>query len=395
MAQGGNFSMQDLPNNSYLKQKIPNERPKIMIVDDSIANLRVAKNALVDFYDIFTVPSAAKMFELLERNKPKLILLDIDMPGTDGYEAIKILQSQPPTRDIPVIFLTGKNDPESEIAGLSLGAIDYINKPFIPQILRKRVELHLTVKTQKQRLEKQAEMLENQRNELQNFNDNLQAMVMEKTGKISKLQGVILRTVADIVESRDDVTGGHIERTQHYLQTLISGLNDLGLYREDTQDWDMALISQSSQLHDVGKIAVPDAILKKPGKLTREEFEAMKGHTSIGVKIIERIEAQIPDSEFLKYAKIFAGTHHEKWDGSGYPNGLAGENIPLLGRLMAIADVYDALISKRPYKQALSHKEAVRIILDGRNAHFDPVLVDVFEQVAEQFDSRESMRWTF
>ncbi|MDR3280276.1 MAG: response regulator [Synergistaceae bacterium] len=361
------------------------ERLMVMIADDNIANLKVAKNSLSDLYDVFTIPSAVKMFDLLERNKPKLILLDIDMPGMDGFEAIKILKGKPETADIPVIFLTAKSDAESELEGLSLGAIDYISKPFMPQLLRKRVELHLTVELQRHMLEEQAQKLEEKSDELRHFNENLQRLVEEKTGKVLELQSAILKTVADLVESRDDITGGHIERTQHGLKVLIDGLDELGLYKEQIQEWDMDLMLQSSQLHDVGKIAIADSILNKPGRLTREEFEEMKRHTTLGVRIIERIEAETSEGEFLKYAKILAGTHHEKWDGSGYPDGLAGENIQLPGRLMAIADVYDALVSDRPYKKAFSHDEAVRIILEGRGNHFDPVLADVFAQVADRF----------
>jgi putative two-component system response regulator len=360
-------------------------RKIIMIVDDNIANLRIAKNSLADTYDIFTVPSAAKMFDLLQRNKPELILLDIDMPEMNGYEAIKILKEHPATKDILVIFLTGKSDSESELEGLSLGAVDYISKPFMPPLLKKRIELHLTVEEQNRKLEEQARVLKEHQAELREFNENLQRMVEEKTGKVVELQRAILKTVADLVESRDDITGGHVERTQRGLRVLIEGLEDLGLYREQIQGWDKDLMLQSSQLHDVGKIAIMDNILNKPGRLTPDEFEEIKKHTTLGVRIIEKIESNTSESEFLKYAKVFAGTHQEKWDGTGYPMGLAGEDIPLQGRLMAIADVYDALVSDRPYKKAFSHEEAVRIILDGKGTHFDPVLVDVFEQVADQF----------
>jgi putative two-component system response regulator len=360
-------------------------RKVIMIVDDNIANLRIAKNALSGAYDVFTVPSAEKMFDLLERNKPELILLDIDMPVMNGYEAIKILKERAGTKDIIVIFLTGKSDADSELEGLSLGAVDYISKPFMPQLLCKRVELHLTVEAQKHALEAHKQTLETQQAELKKFNANLKEMVEEKTKKVLELQSAILKTVADLVESRDDITGGHVERTQRWLGLLIEGLQDLGLYREQTQNWDIELLLQSSQLHDVGKIAIADNILNKPGRLTPEEFEEMKKHTTIGVQIIERIEEYASESDFLKHAKIFAGTHQEKWDGSGYPNGLSGENIPLQGRLMAIADVYDALISDRPYKKAFSHEEAVRIILAGKGTHFDPILADVFGQVSDQF----------
>ncbi|MDR1080412.1 MAG: response regulator, partial [Deltaproteobacteria bacterium] len=244
------------------------ERPVVIIVDDNIANLKIAKNALPKSYDVFTAPSASKMFDLLERNSPRLILLDVNMPEMDGYGALRILKSRPETMDIPVVFLTAQSDPESELTGLSLGAVDYIFKPFVPELLRKRVELHITVDSQKRRLGAQNEQLESQRAELQSFNDRLQEMVEKKTRKIFELQGVILKTVADLVESRDGQTGGHVSRTKRWLKILIEGLDDLGLYREQRREWDIDLVLQSSQLHDVGKIAIADSILRKPGSLT-------------------------------------------------------------------------------------------------------------------------------
>jgi putative two-component system response regulator len=361
------------------------ERAVVMVVDDNIANLKVAKNALVQSYDVFTVPSAAKMFDLLKRNKPNLILLDIDMPEMDGFDATKNLKDGHDTKDIPVIFLTARGDPENELKGLALGAIDYISKPFMPQLLHKRVELHLTVEAQKHLLEDQAKQLEDHVKEIEHFNKNLQHMVDEKTSEVLKLQNAILRTVADLVESRDDATGGHVERTQNFLKALMDGLIELGIYKEQMSDWDIGLMLESSQLHDVGKIAISDNILKKPGVLTSEEFDDMKKHVTFGINIIERIENEAISADFLRYAKIFVGAHHEKWDGSGYPNGLAGEGIPLAGRLMAIADVYDALTSDRPYKKAFPHEEAVRIIQERSGSHFDPVLVDVFNKVADKF----------
>ncbi|MDR2199776.1 MAG: response regulator [Deltaproteobacteria bacterium] len=371
-------------NNSPVvnKEKV---KSMVMIVDDNIANLQVAKNSLSESYDVFTVPSAEKMFDLLKRNKPEIILLDIDMPKMNGHEAIKVLKSNPDSCDIPVIFLTAMSSPEDELIGLSLGAIDYISKPFMPQLLLKRVDLHLLVQNQKKLLEMQTKKLEAQGKELLHFNNNLQNMVEEKSNDVLKLQRAILKTVANLVENRDCFTGGHIERTQRGLKLLIDGLNNIGLYREQLFEWDIDLMLDSSQLHDVGKIAISDVILNKPTKLTDEEFKLMKQHADLGVKIIEEMEREIPNSNFLKHAKIFAGTHHEKWDGTGYPRGIPGEEIPLPGRLLAIADVYDALVSKRPYKQPFSHEDAVKIIKNGKGTHFDPVLVDVFEQVAEQF----------
>jgi putative two-component system response regulator len=358
---------------------------KIILVDDNPANLRAGKNVLSEKYEVYTAPSAAKLFELLEDIKPAMILLDIEMPGKDGYETIQALKANEETEEIPVIFITGKTDTDDELKGLDLGAIDYITKPFVPPLLLKRIEVHLlveaqkkTLKLQKQMLEKQTQVLEVQREELKNFNGNLQKMVDEKTKTVFELQDAILKTVVDLVESRDDITGGHIERTQRGVGLLVEALQDHPTYSREAAEWDIKLLLRSSQLHDVGKIAISDHILRKPGRLDQEEFEEMKKHAAFGVRIIEKIEANTSASNFLKYAKIFAITHHEKWDGSGYPNGLSGENIPLPGRIMALADVYDALISERPYKKAFSREEAMKIIQDGRGRQFDPILTDVF-----------------
>jgi putative two-component system response regulator len=350
----------------------------IILVDDNPSNLRAGKNVLSGKYNVFTAPGAKILFELLEEIEPVLILLDIEMPEMNGYEAIRILKSKPETKDIPVIFLTGKNDSDSELDGLSLGAIDYITKPFMPSLLLKRIEVHLLVESQKKTLEAQ-------QRELKNFNDNLQKMVEEKTKEVIELQDAILKTVSDMVESRDDVTGGHIERTQKGVSILMDAIRERNLFSEKTKEWNIKLMLQSSQLHDVGKISIRDSILQKPGKLTEEEFEEMKKHTTFGVQVIEKIEAATKANDFLKYAKIFAGVHHERWDGRGYPSGLLGEDIALEGRIMAIADVYDALTSVRPYKKAFPHEEAVRIIREGRGTQFDPALTDLFAEVADRF----------
>ncbi|MDR2717483.1 MAG: response regulator [Treponema sp.] len=347
------------------------EKKLILLVDDNPANLRIGKNVLAEKYAVATAPSAEKMFSLLDNNSPAMILLDVDMPEINGYEAIKILKSKPQTKDIPVIFLTARTESDDELEGLSLGAIDYIIKPFQPPLLLKRIEVHLLV--------------EAQRKELQYFNENLKKMVEEKTQSILELQNAMLKTIAELVECRDDITGGHIERTQRGIKILLEELERSGVYREETKGWDMNLLLQSCQLHDVGKISIDDKILKKPGKLSDEEFEEMKKHASFGEQIIEKIETLAKESDFLNYAKIFAASHHEKWDGTGYPRGLKEHEIPLLGRIMAIADVYDALVSERPYKKAFSHEEAVRIIIEGSGTQFDSVLVQVFTDAADQF----------
>jgi len=217
--------------------------------------------------------------------------------------------------------------------------------------------------------------------ELAFINNNLQKLVNEKTAKVTKLQESILKTMANMVEYRDNLTGGHISRTQHTVKLLLDEIRKQEIYADTIENWDISLILQSTQLHDVGKIVIIDNILKKPGPLTDEEFNEMKNHVIYGLRIIERIETDSGESDLLKYAKIFALTHHEKWDGSGYPNRLSGDKIPLHGRIMAIADVYDALISERPYKKAMTHDEAIKIITEGKGTHFDPVLIDLFLKI--------------
>jgi putative two-component system response regulator len=353
---------------------------RIMVVDDSITNLKLAKSVLADRGEIFTVPSAWRMFELVDEVKPHLIVLDINMPGMTGFEAIVELKRRESTKDLPVIFLTANSDVGSELEGLRLGAVDYIHKPIEPDLLRQRVDIHLTILAQKMDLEKQRE-------ELRAFNENLKRLVVEETHKVVRLQGTVLDTVVDLVESRDEVTGDHVSRTLRWMETLIFELMKHEDCPSEVQDWDVSLVLQSSRLHDVGKITISDAILKKPGPLTPEEFEVMKLHTTRGAEIIDRIAQNLPPGEtgYLDGARIMALTHHERWDGGGYPNGLSRTNIPLMGRLMAITDVYDAITSKRPYKKAMTHEEASAIIINGGGSHFDPALVGVFNDINQKF----------
>ena len=343
----------------------------IFMVDDDMTILSLGDEMLSKQYNVATFSSGALLLKMLEKYIPDMILLDVEMPDMNGYETIKRVKEQQGTNQIPVIFLTAKNDIESELEGLSLGAIDYIFKPFTPPLLLKRIEVHLLVESQKQ--------------ELINFNNNLLEMVDAKTKTVVELQNAILKTMAELVDCRDDITGSHIERTQGYVSLLLNSVVERGLYKEETLNWNMNLLLQSTQLHDVGKISIRDSILLKPGKLTEDEFEQIKLHTTFGEEIIEKIINNTTEHAFLHYAKIFAGSHHEKWDGSGYPRGLKGEEIPVLGRAMAIADVYDALISDRPYKKAFSHDEVVGIITDSKGKHFDPVFVDIFLSVADKF----------
>ena len=357
-----------------------NTRAKIVIVDDNVANLTMGRNILKTFYEVYPAPSADKLFEILEKVSIDLILLDIEMPEINGYEAIRRLKSNSNFVNIPVIFLTAVSDDSSELEGLDLGAVDYVTKPFTAPLLLKRIANQLLIVSQKNALLASKATLKD-------YADNLEVKVKAKTKEVFGLQNAVLATVADLVEFRDQFTGGHITRTMLYLKALIDELIRKGIYQDEMTEWDMDFVLPSAQLHDVGKIAIPDMILNKPGKLTTEEFEIMKTHVTVGVDAIERIMANADDHAFLRHALSIAGTHHERWDGNGYALGLKGKNIPLEGRLMAIADVYDALISVRPYKKPFTHEEASKLIEDGEGTHFDPVLVDVFRSIKGEFDS--------
>jgi len=347
------------------------KRKTIFIVDDDLTNLTVGNAILSESYNVFTLNSGPLLLKRLERHIPDLILLDVNMPEMNGYEVIRSIKEQSEIRSIPIIFLTANSDTESELEGLSLGAIDYISKPFAPPLLLKRIEVHLLV--------------ESQRQELVNFNNNLLEMVDAKTKTVVALKNTILQTMAELIDRRDNTTGGHIERTQKYMKIILNKLVKQGLYPNESSSWNLDLVVQSTQLHDVGKIAIQDSILQKPGKLSEEEFEKIKEHTTYGEEIISEIQRKTSEQEFLDYATVFAGTHHEKWDGSGYPRGLKGEQIPVLGRAMAIVDVYDALVSERPYKKKFTHKEAVATISNSKGTHFDPIIVDLFQSVADEF----------
>jgi len=329
----------------------------IFLVDDSDTNLATAEEALEKQYNVMTIPSAKKMFSLLEKITPDLIMLDIEMPEIDGFESIKLLKNNYSYADIPVVFLTSRNDAAVEAHGFELGAIDFITKPFSAPVLLNRVKVHL----------------------------DIDEIIHERTAHLRQIQNAIIYVLADMVENRDKVTGGHIERTTIYVKMLLEAMLEQKVYLEEICDWDFDAVSSSARLHDVGKIAISDSILNKPGKLTTEEFETMKTHVLEGEKTIDKIINLTGEEEFLNNAKLFAGYHHEHWDGSGYPRGVKETDIPLQGRLMAISDVYDALVSDRPYKKAFSDEEASNILKEESGKHFDPCLVDVFYSIKDKF----------
>jgi putative two-component system response regulator len=329
----------------------------IFVVDDSDTNLSMAESALEDSYIVMTMPSAAKMFVLLEKKIPELILLDIEMPEMDGFQALKKLKSNDLWSDIPVIFLTGRTDAKVEVKGFEMGAIDFITKPFSAPVLLNRLKTHL----------------------------DIDALIRERSAQLHRLQNSIVSVLANMVENRDKGTGGHIERTSEYIKILINEMKDREIYSDEIFGWDVEKIVSSARMHDLGKISITDIIMNKPGKLTDDEFEIMKTHAREGERIIDEIIAQTGEGEFLRNARLFAGSHHERWDGKGYPNGLKGFEIPLQGRIMAIVDVYDALVSERPYKKAFDDEEAVQIIMSNAGTHYDPVIAEVFLSVKDKF----------
>ena len=357
----------------------------VLIVDDNPQNLLVLGEVLQPTYRVRGANSGERALRAAQSEpRPDIILLDIMMPGVDGYEVLRRLQADPATRGIPVIFITAMTSTEDEHRGLSLGAVDYITKPFAPAIVLARVRTHLELKEARDRLAADNVWLEQE--------------VSRRMKENQLVQDLSLRALACLAEARDSETGHHVLRTQAYVSSLAHRLAGTGRYGEQLTAERIDMIVKAAPLHDIGKVGVPDAILLKPARLTAAEFEIMKTHVVIGAAAIRRAmeqtllaAADVAASrssrvfDFLQVAHDIALTHHEKWDGSGYPGGLAGEAIPLAGRLMALADVFDALISERVYKAALPVPETVAIIRDGSGSHFDPAVVDAFLASQEEF----------
>jgi len=337
----------------------------IFVVDDNDTNLSMARDALKEHYKVLTLPSASKMFSMIDKVRPDLILLDIEMPEMDGFEALQLLKVNSEHSDIPVIFVTSMTDADIEVRGFQLGVIDFITKPFSEPVLVNRIKTHLNID----------DIIRERTTQLQ-----------RKTAQLVDLQNGIVFVLSDLVENRDKNTGGHIDRTTSYVKIMIDALLARELYIEDLSGLDNEMLVSSARLHDVGKISISDVILNKPGKLTDEEFETMKTHCAEGERIIDQIVSRTEDMDFLRNARLFAGYHHERWDGKGYPYGLGGKNIPLLGRIMSIVDVYDALVSERPYKKAFPPDEGVKIIMDCSGRQFDPELAEVFYEMRAEFE---------
>ncbi len=349
------------------------EKKIVLVVDDTPDNLALMSALLKDQYKVKVANGGDKALRVAATAPhPDLILLDIMMPDMDGYEVCRRLQADPATRDIPVIFLTAKAEVEDERRGLELGAVDYITKPISPPVVMARVKNHLALKSHADFLRNKSEFLEQ--------------VVNERTREVIAIQDVTILALASLAETRDSDTGNHIRRTQFYVRALAERLRDHPRFSAQLNDQVIATLFKSAPLHDIGKVGIPDHILLKPGRLTPEEFEIMKLHTTLGKEALEQAERQLGTQvEFLKTAKEIAYGHHEKWAGSGYPTGIAGDAIPLSARLMAVADVYDALISPRIYKKSMGHHEAMQIVIDGKGTHFDPDIVDAFVDIQDQF----------
>ncbi|MDR1655025.1 MAG: response regulator [Treponema sp.] len=330
---------------------------QILVVDDNLASLKQIGAQLSSHYDISLAKSGAMALQICQRERPDIILLDVEMPEMDGFQTIARLKEDPALNQIPVIFLTGNHDAATEIRALESGAMDFIAKPANKDILFHRLELHLQFAAYQTSLENTVKELENS----------------------------IVTSFAELVECKDDNAGTHVLRTGKYVEILGRELLGRGIFADELTEADLDMIVRAAPFHDVGKIGVSDTLLLKEGALTKEEYEEVKKHTLIGAHFLDAIYRRTPEQHYLKFAKLIAESHHEKYDGTGYPRGLAGNGIPLCARIMTVANVYDGCITDRVYRKALSHEEACAVILEGKGVWFDPRIVEAFEEVKDQF----------
>ncbi len=344
----------------------------IMVVDDTPENLNLIRDMLQERgYRVLAFPNGRMALNAAAKNPPDIILLDILMPEMDGFEVARRLKAAEALQEIPILFISALGDTENKVKAFAAGGVDYVTKPFQFEEVRARVETHL-------RLRKMSL-------ELERHNLHLEELVREKVRQISVSQLATILAVSKLAEYRDDDTGQHIERTRTLCRIIAEQLGHNSPYEKDINDDYVQNIFQAAPLHDIGKVGIPDSILLKPGKLSAEEFEIMKSHTVIGAEALQAAHSKDPDNAFVNMGLAVARSHHEKSDGTGYPDGLEGEDIPLAGRIMALPDVYDALRSKRPYKEPFSHEKSCGIILEGTGRHFDPTVIDAFKAVESRF----------
>ena len=335
----------------------------ILVVDDDRTNLIMAERLLGKEYQIISVTSGEQALKFLSKRKPDLILLDINMPEMDGFEVMRNIKENEEWEKVPVIFLTADRDADTEVECLQMGAVDFIGKPFEPEIMRNRIRRTL---------------------EIEEYRKDLEGVVRRQTAKIEKIQREIIISLANMIESRDGSTGQHVKRTSQYVEMIIGELKKRNMFSNVISESYVYNVIKAAPMHDIGKIKVPDHVLQKPGKLTDEEFEVMKQHSAEGGKIIHMIMENIEEKDYIEVAYNVATFHHEKWNGRGYPDGLVGEQIPLEARIMAVADVFDALISKRCYKDAMPLDKAFAIIEESKGEHFDPQIAQVFMELRPQ-----------
>ncbi|NLK62836.1 MAG: response regulator [Fusobacteria bacterium] len=347
------------------------KKETLVIIDDTKENLDLLAELFKNDYNLRLFPSGELALKSIKSIIPDLILLDINMPGLNGYEVCEQLKKNEITEKIPVIFLSALNDKFDKVKAFEVGGVDYVTKPFHFEELNSRVRTHIKIKKLQ--------------NEIEYKNQNLEKIVEEKVTEIKNSQLATIITITKLSEARDDDTGRHIERLSTFSKMIAQNLYERGIYKEIIDDEFIDIIYHASPLHDIGKIGIRDNILLKPGKLTNEEFEIMKTHVTLGAETLLTIKKQYPYNKILNMGLKIAKYHHEKWDGSGYCEGLKGDEIPLCARILALCDVYDALRSKRVYKEAFSHEKSYDIILEGKGKHFDPNIVDSFVILAEEF----------
>lgn len=346
---------------------------KILITDDSATDVAIIRSILSDSEILVARNGKEAADYIRDGNGIDLLLLDLHMPVMDGFEVLSTCRGDLERWGIVTLILTNANELESEIRGLELGAVDYIRKPLNFQSLRKRIEIH--------------HHLKEARRELQCTNDTLERTVRERTDELLHTREITIHALSGLLETRNLETGNHTKRTQYMMKAICEELRAEGKHLDLLTDAYIENVFSTAPLHDIGKVGIPDAILLKPGRLTPDEFEKMKEHVSYGLKALEQAMDETVAGDFVKIAIEIIATHHEWYDGTGYPKGLSGDAIPLSGRMMAIVDVYDALVSKRVYKAAISHGEAVAMIASERGTHFDPDIVDAFLRCQDTFRS--------
>jgi putative two-component system response regulator len=349
-------------------------RKKILIIDDSPEAIALLDNALSKQYKRQVALGSKEALKLLTeiQEVPDLILIDVMMPDMNGYQVCQQIKTYENLKDIPVIFLSALSEMKDKVMAFENGGVDYIQKPFEIEEVRARVATHIKLHDLQKKLMK--------------YNHHLNQLVEEKTREISESQIATIYALVKLSEARDMDTGTHIDRVPEYCKYIAVRLKSRAKYKDYITDKYIENIYKASPLHDIGKVGISDAILLKPGRLTAEEFEIMKTHTTIGANTLDQVGKRYPNNQFIDMGTSIALYHHEKWDGSGYPHGLVGEEVPLSARIMAIADVYDAMRSKRVYKERYSHEKCVDIILEGSGFHFDPEIADIFSECEKEFD---------